>query len=95
MSRYLRQLSLKTREEQARQFELKRTEKFAALLHWINNLTDEQRLQSYRMIEIKELAPRLQENQIAKILVAHGFTKSRKETPQGFIRVWHPPKLSS
>lgn len=94
MSKYLRhsaQALQASREASKTETEPLYTSKTAALLHWINNLSEEQRQQTYRMIMLKELAPRLQENQIAKVLIAHGFTKSRKETAQGFIRVWQPP----
>ena len=94
MSRFIRFMAHKMAAERAVQDELKRIETFSALTNWIESLTHDDNQKGYSMSFIQGFAPTLTMNEIAKILVERGFTKSRKETPQGFLRLWHPPKLS-
>lgn len=95
MSRFIIHKAQKRAAERAVQDELTRIETFSALTNWIENLTQDDNPKGYSMSFIQGFAPTLSMNAIAKILVEHGFTKSRKETPLGFLRLWHPPKLSS
>ena len=94
MSLYIKYITQKRAAERAVQDELKRIETFSALTNWIESLTHDDNQKGYSMSFIQGFAPTLTMNEIAKILVERGFTKSRKETPQGFLRLWHPPKLS-
>lgn len=94
MSLYIKYITQKRAAERAVQDELKRIETFSALTYWMENLSYHEDPNGYSMSFIQGFAPTLSMNAIAKILVEHGFTKSRKETPRGFLRLWHPPKLN-